>query len=47
MNKTKEEYDYREEMIARIEGMVGYLETMPWNELSTKDIEKLFLNLKD
>ena len=46
MKKTKEEYDYREKMIARIEGIVGSMETIPWSEISTEDMEKLFLELE-
>ena len=46
MKKTKEEYDYREKMIARIEGIVGSMETIPWSEISTEDMEKLFFELE-
>lgn len=41
MERTEQEYEIREKLIARIEGYTGTLRSVPYHEISTEDLETL------
>jgi hypothetical protein len=45
--KSPEEYKLREQMIDRIEGYFGDLQSLQWDKLSTEDLTKIYDTLVD
>ncbi len=46
-DRSKEELDIREKMIARIEGYFGSLTSLWWHKLSTEDMTEMYQTLVD
>ena len=44
--RGKKKLDEREELINKIEGAIGSLKSVPWSEVSTEDLQKLWSGIR-